>query len=274
MSIFITNKYTTWYFNIIYKAQSENRQKYQGIYYEKHHIIPKALKGGEEITNLVLLTAREHFICHLLLPNMLSGIDKRNMSFGIWSMIHGNNSKHSRYTPNSHLYEVAKKIIAKAISELHTGKIVSKETRKKMSKNAKGRLSPFKGKTHTTESKLKNSESSKGQIPWNKGKEHKWGSHTKETKRKISESNKGKIISEETRIKISITKTGQTMDDNFKEKCRVRRTGTTWSDEVKAKISKAHKGIPKEKFTCYSCGKMVGGKNNLNRWHNDNCKSG
>ena len=37
------------------------------IYYEKHHIIPKSIGGTNDISNLVYLTAREHFIAHWLL---------------------------------------------------------------------------------------------------------------------------------------------------------------------------------------------------------------
>ena len=36
-------------------------------YYEKHHIVPKCMGGGEENENFVLFTAREHFIAHRLL---------------------------------------------------------------------------------------------------------------------------------------------------------------------------------------------------------------
>ena len=36
-------------------------------YYELHHIVPKCLGGSEDEANLVLLTAREHFIAHRLL---------------------------------------------------------------------------------------------------------------------------------------------------------------------------------------------------------------
>lgn len=39
-------------------------------YTERHHIIPKSLGGSNEISNLVDLTAREHFIAHLLLSKM------------------------------------------------------------------------------------------------------------------------------------------------------------------------------------------------------------
>ena len=36
-------------------------------YKEKHHVIPKCLGGLNEKSNLIELTAREHFLCHCLL---------------------------------------------------------------------------------------------------------------------------------------------------------------------------------------------------------------
>lgn len=36
-------------------------------YSESHHIIPRCMGGLDDMSNLVRLTAREHFICHLLL---------------------------------------------------------------------------------------------------------------------------------------------------------------------------------------------------------------
>lgn len=52
----------------IYKAIVENRKsiKFDG-YTELHHIIPRSLGGSNDKDNLVALSAREHFICHLLL---------------------------------------------------------------------------------------------------------------------------------------------------------------------------------------------------------------
>ena len=64
---FLQNKYTKWYFNIISKAQNRDTLGYV----EKHHIIPKSLGGNNEQTNLVKLTAREHFVCHWLLTKMV-----------------------------------------------------------------------------------------------------------------------------------------------------------------------------------------------------------
>jgi hypothetical protein len=60
------------YDNIISKAKSEiriklNKKDPNYIYYEKHHILPKCLGGTNNEENLVLLTGREHFICHKLL---------------------------------------------------------------------------------------------------------------------------------------------------------------------------------------------------------------
>jgi hypothetical protein len=37
-------------------------------------------------------------------------------------------------------------------------------------------------------------------------------------------------------------------------------------------VSAGLKGKPKQIFTCTKCAKSVGGKPNLLRWHNDNCR--
>lgn len=73
--MFLYNKYSKWYDAIIIRSINSNRAKlkkndplYQ--YYERHHIVPKSLSGSSEWSNLVLLTAKEHFICHLLLIKM------------------------------------------------------------------------------------------------------------------------------------------------------------------------------------------------------------
>ena len=42
-------------------------------YVERHHILPRALGGGDDSTNLVALTAREHFVAHVLLAKIHGG---------------------------------------------------------------------------------------------------------------------------------------------------------------------------------------------------------
>ena len=51
------------YNQIIERAQNRQLEGYK----EKHHIIPKCLGGNNDKLNIVELTAREHFLCHLLL---------------------------------------------------------------------------------------------------------------------------------------------------------------------------------------------------------------
>lgn len=60
--------YSQIYFKII-----ENRKNnpYSG-YVEQHHILPKSLGGLDNQDNLINLTAKEHFICHLLLTKIYS----------------------------------------------------------------------------------------------------------------------------------------------------------------------------------------------------------
>jgi hypothetical protein len=67
--MFLDNKYTKWYNAIIVRANTRTLEA--GIYFETHHIIPKCLGGSECKANLVALTPKEHFICHLLLYRMV-----------------------------------------------------------------------------------------------------------------------------------------------------------------------------------------------------------
>lgn len=94
--MYLANKYTVWYYNIVNKAQTRALDK--NTYSEKHHIIPRSLGGSNNKENIVRLTAREHFVCHLLLTKMLTGNSKALMEFAHQRMCYGRpNSK--RYTP-------------------------------------------------------------------------------------------------------------------------------------------------------------------------------
>lgn len=88
---YLSNKYTKWYYSLIYLAQ--NRKNVE-LYTEKHHIIPVCmfkhnnrsvysqgyLQGNpNEKINLVWLTYREHFVVHWLLTKMLSGVWRYKM---------------------------------------------------------------------------------------------------------------------------------------------------------------------------------------------------
>ena len=44
-----------------------------GTYFERHHIRPRSLGGGDEAENLIALTAGDHFFAHLLLAKIHGG---------------------------------------------------------------------------------------------------------------------------------------------------------------------------------------------------------
>lgn len=209
------------YNQIIQKAKDENRKKVKGgVYYEGHHIIPKCM-GGEgsakdiEHPNIVLLTAKEHYICHRLL--VLIYPDNNKLRFAMWCMINGLSSSNKRYIPSSRIYA--------RLKEEHNKIRISDEIRKKISDQAK-RRPPMSDKT-----KKKISNSSKG----------RW--HSDEAKKKISEAKKGRKLSDEHKKKLSdINKARPLITDDTRKKISDKAKGRLVSTETKRKISEANKG--------------------------------
>jgi hypothetical protein len=165
------------YDQIIERARSEVRKKKSTVYYEAHHILPRCL-GGEGLTtqwkthpNIVLLTAREHFLCHWLLARIYKS--NRKVVYAFWLISTGGNASQDRYRSSSRTYQEAKE------SYINSDRTRSEESKKAQSIRMKGMTGNMLGK-----------------------------SHTPETIRKISESNKGKFRSEETRERISKAKKG------------------------------------------------------------------
>ena len=99
--MYLTNKYTKWYNNII--AKSSQRVNLSG-YFEKHHIIPKSLGGSNDKSNLVYLTAKEHFVCHMLLPKMTEGTEKSKMVRAAWMIATMGNKYQTRIKIKSKKY--------------------------------------------------------------------------------------------------------------------------------------------------------------------------
>ena len=103
------NKYLNWYVGIVENAQkrAKTRKEAKKIleYCEGHHILPKSFElGGEkDKLNLVYLTAREHFILHLLLLKFLKEFCHRSkMSAPVLLM---------KYKcTNSRTHEIARKL--------------------------------------------------------------------------------------------------------------------------------------------------------------------
>jgi hypothetical protein len=96
-------------YNLIVE-RAKNRSAIDG-YIEKHHIIPRSLGGTNEKYNLVVLTAREHLISHLLLAKIYGG----KMWIAAWMMY-----QMGRY--NSRKYEWLKIEFAKVLSKIQKGR--------------------------------------------------------------------------------------------------------------------------------------------------------
>lgn len=116
MTIFIDNKYTRWYHSII-GARLANPVA-QGDYTESHHITPRSLGGSDDLTNLVPLTAREHFICHWLLTKITTGDCRVKMLRAFWGMKANKSGK--RYI-NARAYDSLKTEYARVMSESMRG---------------------------------------------------------------------------------------------------------------------------------------------------------
>jgi hypothetical protein len=143
--MFIENKYLKIYYQIIDRAKSFNfssraaAKKHHG-YVERHHVIPKSLGGSDTADNLVYLTAREHFICHMLLIRFTDGADKRKMTFALNKMTRKSKNQ-NRHIPKSYQYEKIRIDFSNSISAEMAGKKKkphSQEHKEALSKKTKG----------------------------------------------------------------------------------------------------------------------------------------
>ena len=203
------------------KAKFRSLDKKSFDYYtEKHHILPKCMGGSNNKENFVLLTAREHFVAHILLWK--SNKNNRSLAYAAHRMLHSKastslNQEDRNYKVNSWKYKELREEFAKFIRE-HTkartpwNKGLTKNTSIGMLKISENQS----GRKVSEESKNKMSKTKKGKPAWNKGQR---GMISDETRKKLSESHKGKIghskgtprnLSDETRKKLSNLRKGKT----------------------------------------------------------------
>lgn len=191
------------YNNFILKKKQLNREKTKnGVYYEKHHIIPRSLGGDNKKENLVLLTAKEHFFAHLLLIEFCIGFDKYKMISALFIMLGKNNN----LPKTSKVYERIRHLYIKS-------KIGSKLSKATIAKRTAARLKNNKGIYNITiplaffakksnETIDKRNATRKKNKSWNKNPKPP---QSEEAKNKISSSLKGRRPSQKT-INASIKK--------------------------------------------------------------------
>lgn len=236
MSIFLDNKYTKTYYRIITNRSRLGIPKNE--YSEIHHIIPESFfsargrkgHGGNLLgdpndpLNLVSLTPREHFVCHLLLVKMVTGKHYYKMVKALNCMIHLENQNQTRYKPkSSRIYDFCRRVYSLIQSEMVTGE-----------------RNPMYGKKKSKEAIEKQVKTRKlnGKPAWNKGL--KSNAHLTDQERALkygrSKEKNGmynKKHSGDTKLKQSLIKLGK---PNLKARGKIR------SEEHSKKISESLKG--------------------------------
>ena len=124
------------YNEIIVNAKFRNKPD---CYCEKHHIIPRCLNGNNSYENLVVLTAKEHFIVHHLLTKIFPKNPKLFFAFNAMCGWKSQKTK-SRYIPklSAKEYEQLRIKRVETISKCLKGKPKSEEHKKHLSKALKG----------------------------------------------------------------------------------------------------------------------------------------
>lgn len=231
-AMYLQNKYTTWYYCIINNAADRVLNSYT----ESHHIIPRSLGGTDKKSNLATLTAREHFVCHWLLTKMTSGEAKIKMTHALWGMRRTSNTQ-KRYSTaiTSRVYEQLKIKRGKILSKQMSGEgnhMFGKTGELAPCYGRTGEKHPLFGKKMSAESSLKKSVALKG-VP-----------KSIESNKKRSESHKGK-----------------------KHEYALGDKNVMRRPEVAAKLK-----VPKPKYTCKFCGRIIGNISNI-RKHENACSA-
>ena len=108
------SKYQKWYWSIIDKRRETKPKGYS----EKHHITPRSFGGSNKKDNIVELTAREHFVCHLLLTKMFpEDQNKTSKMIHAWCWMAWSKSGEREYKVNSHIFEGLRLKRNKIVSE-------------------------------------------------------------------------------------------------------------------------------------------------------------
>ena len=100
--LFTENKYTRVYYRIVEHRKSSPSTERT----ENHHIIPKCMGGTDDPDNLVALTLREHYVCHILLVKMTQGEDRMRMARAAHGFKRG---RPDLKVTNSRIYEMLKR---------------------------------------------------------------------------------------------------------------------------------------------------------------------
>lgn len=222
--LFIDNKYTGWYTQIITNAKARITSGYT----ETHHTIPKSLGGTNDSENLVTLTAREHFVCHLLLTKMVSGESYIKMCRAAWMMTNCENQLQERYQVTSRQYTTLKeRHAAIKAAEMSINNPMSNPAHRQKQAEAAAKRGKTKGTTGMK--------------------------HTEETKQKMRDARLKQVVTEETRAKIAAIRTGTTASSETKAKMSAGRLGRKQPTRQCEHCKKIIAAVPYTRFHGNNC---------------------
>lgn len=129
--------------------------KKQGSYFEKHHILPKCKGGGNEKSNIVVLTSREHFLAHRLLWKIYKD---RQMALAFHMMTNINKNQNRVFSSRD--YEAAREAyrktnIGNTYGKANKGNIGYNKggTNIEHSEKMSGENNPFYNKKHSKDTR-------------------------------------------------------------------------------------------------------------------------
>ena len=182
-SPFLQNKYTKWYFSLVQKRRIESPTE---GYYERHHVIPRACGGGNSTDNIVKLTAKEHFIAHLLLTKAVGGRHAFAMKKALSGMANWKNKRK--------LTSIQYGKVRAAVAETSRGRKMPEDAKEAIRRSKLGENNSFYGKSHGDDTRKRISEGLKRRYeldPTFKARVSPLGQiRTKETRLRMSASNK------------------------------------------------------------------------------------
>ena len=125
----LPNKYLTWYLKICSVPGASE-------YTENHHIVPRSFGGPNIKSNRIRLSARAHYIAHVLLIRCSVGLYKRKAALAAHYMMSGCDKHKRQGIGSSRSYEFVRREFANA----QRGRIVKAETRQKIGLAHRGKV--------------------------------------------------------------------------------------------------------------------------------------
>lgn len=222
--MFIQNKYKLWHDKIIAKAKNRTLEGYK----EVHHIIPKSCGGSNDKDNIVNLTAREHYVIHLLLPYFTTGNAKHKMLNAFIFMTSKSKFCKRDYKIHSRVYQKLRSEFAASLK----GRRLTPEWKAKISKTLTGTKLPESVRRKISLANMGRKVSEKSKLALsirNKGNKYSLGKKASlETRKKLSIANTGKKLTEKTKAKIKYARQFQVYSNEQRKNYSILFSNLIW----------------------------------------------